>query len=279
MLPVMNTTLYAASGSVEGCGLAPGPALKLANWTGWVIFCISSIIYRMAKLRSSEGELTEDRTSGWSGYFALFQLIGYLAAVVYSLYDLTFGYEAGISGSGAMLSYVLFLREFNNRDRTLIRSIALYLPAVFILIAWVIAYIAAATGAGIIVDEIKLPGCLIKAQDFIDTRNTGLKRSLPAVMFVCSTAFAVRDFQWRQGKFDGDVFFMWAEYILFGGATLVLHIVDAFLGIGQEFECNDCSIDSSLGYYNYRVNWYQTRNGAVREGHGAWYQIQNAFQS
>jgi hypothetical protein len=270
---------YAARGSVEGCGIAPGPALKLANWIGWVIFFISSIIYKLVKLRGSEGELIEIRTFGWSGYLALFQLIGYLAAVIYSLYDLTLGYEAGISGPGAMLSYVLFLREFRYRDRTFIRSIALYLPVVFILIAWIAAYIITARGAGIIVDETKLPGCLATAQDFLDTQDLGLKRSLPAVMFVCNIVLVVSDFAWRRGKLDGDIFFVWAGYIIFGTITLVLHIVDAFVGIGQEFGCDSCSINSGLGYYNYRVNWYKTKNGAVRQGHGAWYQIQNAFQS
>lgn len=270
---------YAASVSVEECGLAPGPALKLANWIGWVIFFISSIIYKMVKLRGSEGELTESRTFGWSGYFALFQLIGYLVAVVYSLYDLTFGYEAGISRPGAMLSYVLFLREFSVRDRTLFRSIALYLPVVFIFVAWIAAYIITATGAGIIVDETKLPGCLVEAQDFLDTQDLGLKCSFPAVMFVCNIALVMSDFAWRRGKLDGDIFFIWAGYMIFGIITPVLHIVDAFVGVGQEFGCNNCSIDFGLEYYNHRVNWYKTKNGAVRQGHGAWYQIQNAFQS
>jgi hypothetical protein len=210
---------------------------------------------------------------------ALFQLIGYLAAVIYSLHDLTIGYEAGISGPGAMLSYVLFLREFRYRDRAFIRSMALYLPVVFIFVTCIAAYIITARGAGIIIDETKLPGCLATAQDFLDTQDLGLKRSLPAVMFVYNITLVVSDFAWRRGKLDGNIIFVWAGYIIFGTITLVQHIVDAFVGVGQEFECGSCSINSDLGYYNYHVNWYETENEAARQGHGAWYQIQNAVQS
>jgi hypothetical protein len=270
---------YVARRSVGGCGLAPGPALKLANWTGWVIFFVSSIIYKMAKLRGNEGELSGSRKFGWTGYFALFQVIGYLAAVVYGPYDLTLGYEAGISGSEAMLSYVLFIREFGSRDRSLIRSMALYLPVVFMFVAWIAAYILAARGAGIIVDETKLSDCLTNAQNFLDTQNLGLKRSLPAIMFVCNIALVASDFAWRRGKLDGDSFFVWSGYIIFGVITLVLHIVDAFVGVGQEFECGSCSVNSGLGYYNYQVNWCEMKDGAVRQGHGAWYRVQNASQS
>jgi hypothetical protein len=110
-----------------------------------------------------------------------------------------------------------------------------------------------ATGAGIIVDEAKLPGCLNTAQDFLDTQNLGLKRSLPAAMLVCNIALVASDFAWRRGKLDGDIFFVWAGYIIFGVITLVLHIIDALVGVGKEFGCNDCSINSGLGYYNYHV--------------------------
>jgi len=271
---------YAATGDVGGCGLAPGPALKLANWTDWVIFFASSIIYSMVKLRGNEGELTETRSFGWSGYFALFQVIGYLAAVVYGLYDLALGYEAGVSGPGAMLSYVLFLREFGGvRDRSLIKSVALYMPVVFIFVAWLAAYIIAARGAGFIVDETKLSGCLASAQYFLDTQDLGLKRSLPAVMFVCNIALVATNYAWRRGTLEGDIFFVWAGYIIFGVITLVLHLIDAFVGVGKEFECGGCSVHSGLGYYNYQVNSYVTKDGATRQGHSEWYRTQNAFQS
>jgi hypothetical protein len=274
-----RTMPYAASGSVEGCGLAPGPALKLANWTGWVILLVTNIIFRIFKLRYNEGELAGARSFGLGGYFALLQVIGYLAAVVYGLFDLATGYEAGISGPGAMISYILFLRQFDSRDRSLISSMALYMPVVFIFGAWLAAYIVASGGAGIIVDETKLPGCLDAAQDFLDIQDLGLKRSLPAIMFVCNVALVATNYAWRRGRLDGDIFFVWAGYIIFGVITLVLHIIDACVGVGQNFGCGDCSVNSGLGYYNYQVNWYKTEDGSMRQGHGAWYRAQNAFQS
>jgi len=253
--------------------------LKLANWTGWVILFVSNIIFKIFKLRYNEGDLAGTSEFGCGSYFTLFYFIGHLVAVVYGLHDLALGYEAGVSGPGAMLSYIRFLRQFDSRGRSLIKSVAFYLPAAFIFAAWIAAYIVAARGAGIIVDENKAAGCLGAAQDFLDFQDPGLKRSLPAIMFICNTALVVTNYAWRRGRLEGDIFFVWAGYIIFGVITLVLHLIDAFLGVGKTFRCGDCSVHSGLGYYNYRVNWYETQDGARRQGSGAWYQAQNAFQS
>ena len=271
---------YAASGSVEGCGLAPGPLLKLANWTGWVIFFVSTIVLKKFKLRGNEGDLAGTQTFGWSGYFTLFHFIGHLVAVVYGLYDLALGYEAGVDGPQAMMSYLFFLRQFGGRDdRSLMESMALYLPVIFMFAAWLAAYIVAADGAGIIVDGSKVPGCLDSAQEFLDTQDLVLKRSLPAVMYISNIALLTTNFAWRRGRVEGDIFFVWAGYIIFGVITLVLHLIDAFVGVGQRFDCGGYSVHSGLGYYNYQVNSYVTKDGATRQGHGTWYQAQNAFQS
>lgn len=271
---------YAAIGSVGGCGLAPGPALQLVNWTGWVLWFIQSIVFKIGKLPFNHGELEDEpREFGWKGYLALFEVIGYLAAVCYSLYDLIFGYKIGISGPNAILTYLFFLREYGVRVRGFARSLALYSPVVFLFTAWIVEYVVSARGAGIIVDKTKLSGCLATAQEYLDIQDLGLKRSIPAVMATSNFALVVSDFAWRSGKLDGDIFFMWTGYIVFGVITLVLHLIDAFVGVGAKFECGGCSVSSGLGYYNYRVNWYETRDGARRQGHGSWYVAQNAFQS
>lgn len=95
----------------------------------------------------------------------------------------------------------------------------------------------------------------------LDIQDPGLKRSLPAIMFVCNVALVTTNYAWRRGKLDGDMFFVWAGCIIFGVITLVLHIIDACVGVGQNFECGDCSVNSGLGYYNYQVNWYKTEDG------------------
>ncbi|KAH0363131.1 hypothetical protein KCU65_g7594, partial [Aureobasidium melanogenum] len=271
---------YAAEGSVSGCGLAPGPALLLVSWVNWIIFFFQLIVFKRIKLPYNEGsDAGVEKGPLWKRILILLQVIVSFGGVIYGLYDIRYGYKIGVSGPNAIFGYVMFLRQFRISSDRLLRSCALYLPVVFCFIAWVVAYIESARGAGIIVDQKLASQCLSDAQEFLDTQDLGLKRSLPAVLAVSSLALVATDMAWRGGKLEGDIYFVKGGYIIFGIITLVLHLIDAFVGVGSPYGCGGCSVNSGAGYYNYHVNWYQTQDGTRRQGHGAWYKAQNAFQS
>lgn len=287
---------HVVQGSVDGCGLAPGPALLLANWTGY-LFWLIPVGIAFFKLRTKHAE-SEDEESrfGWVGYISSLLLLKSFIVIIYGLNDLTTGYEISVTEPSAGIEIMLFLRKLNDRFGWDFRDtmdwarpfdspegfslwFLIFSPGLFCYTASLVTLIKASIGAAIIVDESLVGECFGEAEAFIENNTIAFKVAVVLSLVVSNIVISLVLWRWQQGRFRS-IAAIRAVYLVFTVIPLALTVADTYMGIGKPFTCGGCTIHSNYGYYNYGVNWYE-ENGRQITGGGSskWYKVQNAFQA
>ncbi|KAF2222009.1 hypothetical protein BDZ85DRAFT_250886 [Elsinoe ampelina] len=285
-----DTRYLAAPGSVDGCGLAPGPPLLTTNYLGYATWLLPTLVtYKRYLTGPAESDPGYGVGDALLSVWALIQI----AVLVIGIYDAVAGYGVAVTDPGALATTLavamkLWMYRFGTTgegglalSRTTAQSMNLFY--------WVLvgaAFALALQGMvqnfgkpGIIVDT-SLPDCLNEAFAFMDNNTTSLKVATPCLMIVGSIVITGVGWGRKHYRHRSGFSSWWSKgiAIFLMAIPVVLTLIDTFYGSGKRFVCGGCTLDSRAAYLNYQVNWWIDDEGRNRTGQRWWYKAQNIFQ-
>lgn len=267
-------------GTVNNGGLAPGPALLMANWTALIINA-GPLIYTLDQADNP----TKILEFGTTTILSICVILRAAVTVPYGWYDYAMGSGVPVVEPTVISSICVLMLKLKHHYPNIKGVYRCYsLIVVIFSVSSISALVVLAYSPYIILDN-SLTECMDDAISFTNSNSLGLKITIVIMLYLLGFAGMItgmsiivtrfeeaRDFAQRSIKVYKTIALV---YIV---VLTIIVIADGFTHAGKQFSCAGYSINSHYGYYNYKLeSYYDGVRNSIRSG-GLWYRVQNMCQ-